>query len=189
MAKPFLILDEQLYSWNLVHQGSCWPTLCRLGPSYKWIVAVVTFPFVPLQQNAITSQFIQGVPRLPFSNQFLPFLLPRRTPFVFRPTTHSFIHSDHFYSASSSPLQLRGDPDTARMLCRGFTQKRQRQLWVKNIPGPYVCCGIRSVWAISWPIPAPYICCGIRSIWANSSHILDRRLAVGVTSGVTRCLH
>ena len=25
--------------------------------------------------------------------------------------THSFIHSGHFYSASSSPLLLRGDPD------------------------------------------------------------------------------
>src|SRR6218665_1850457 len=29
---------------------------------------------------------------------------------------HSFIHSDYFYSASSSPLLLRGAPDTARIL-------------------------------------------------------------------------
>ena len=29
----------------------------------------------------------------------------------------SFIHSDHFNSAPSSPLLLRGDPDTARILC------------------------------------------------------------------------
>jgi len=44
---------------------------------------------------------------------------------------HSFIHS--FYSASS-PLQLRGAPDTARILCRNFTPKHHRQLWVKNLP-------------------------------------------------------
>ena len=47
---------------------------------------------------------------------------------------HSFIHSDHFYSASSSPLLLRSAPDTARVLCRSFTPKRHRQLWVENLP-------------------------------------------------------
>src|SRR6218665_5405 len=41
---------------------------------------------------------------------------------------HSFIHSDHFYSASSSPLLHRSAPDTARRLCRSFTPKRHRQL-------------------------------------------------------------
>jgi len=46
-------------------------------------------------------------------------------------STHSFIHSGHFYSASSSPLLLRGAPDTARM---SFTPKRHRQLWVKDLP-------------------------------------------------------
>jgi len=48
----------------------------------------------------------------------------------------AFIHSDYFYSASSSPLGLllRGAPDTARILCRSFTPKRQRQLRVKNLP-------------------------------------------------------
>ena len=45
-----------------------------------------------------------------------------------------FIHSDHFYSASSSPLLLRGAPDTARILCRNFAPKRHRQLWVKDLP-------------------------------------------------------
>src|SRR6218665_824328 len=35
----------------------------------------------------------------------------------------SFIHSDHFYSASSSPLPLRSAPDTAWILCRSFTPK------------------------------------------------------------------
>jgi len=46
----------------------------------------------------------------------------------------SFIHSDHFYSAPSSPLLLRSAPDTARILCRSFTPKRHRQLWVKDFP-------------------------------------------------------
>jgi len=40
----------------------------------------------------------------------------------------SFIHSDYFYSASSSPLLLRAASDTARILCRNFTPKRHRQL-------------------------------------------------------------
>src|SRR6218665_330070 len=45
-----------------------------------------------------------------------------------------FIHSGHFYSASSSPLLLRRAPDTARILCRSFTPKRHRQLRVKDLP-------------------------------------------------------
>src|SRR6218665_2882319 len=47
---------------------------------------------------------------------------------------HSFIHSDHFYSASSSTLLLISAPDTARVLCRSFTPKRHRQLQVKHLP-------------------------------------------------------
>jgi len=39
-----------------------------------------------------------------------------------------------FNQAISSPLQLRGAPDTTRILCRSFTPKRQRQLWVKDLP-------------------------------------------------------
>ena len=46
---------------------------------------------------------------------------------------HSFIHSDHFYNASSSPLLLRSTPDTARILCRSFMPKHHRQLWVKDL--------------------------------------------------------
>src|SRR6218665_2261176 len=34
----------------------------------------------------------------------------------------SFIHSDYFYSFSSSPLLLRGAPDTARILYRNFSR-------------------------------------------------------------------
>src|SRR6218665_665315 len=47
---------------------------------------------------------------------------------------NSFTHSDHFYSAYSSPLLLRGTPDTARILCQSFTPKRHRQLRVKDLP-------------------------------------------------------
>src|SRR6218665_2502253 len=49
---------------------------------------------------------------------------------------HSFIHSGCFYSASSSPLLLRSDPDTAvaQILCRSFTPKRSRQFRVKDLP-------------------------------------------------------
>jgi len=38
---------------------------------------------------------------------------------------NSFINSDHFYSASSSPLLPRRAPNTARrpILCRSFTPK------------------------------------------------------------------
>src|SRR6218665_1798465 len=45
---------------------------------------------------------------------------------------NSFIHSGYFNSASSSPLLLRGAPDTT--LCRSFTPKRHRQLRVKDLP-------------------------------------------------------
>jgi|SRR6218665_997192 len=44
---------------------------------------------------------------------------------------HSFSHSDHFCSASSSQLLLRSASDTARIcriLCLSFTPKRHRQL-------------------------------------------------------------
>ena len=47
---------------------------------------------------------------------------------------HSFIHSDYFYSAYSSPLLLRGAPDTAQILYLNFVPKCQRQLWVKDLP-------------------------------------------------------
>jgi len=56
---------------------------------------------------------------------------------IFSHSTHSFIHSGYFYSASLSPLLVRGAPNTVRILCRSFTPKRQRQLQVKDLPnGP-----------------------------------------------------
>src|SRR6218665_69787 len=45
-----------------------------------------------------------------------------------------FIHAGYFYSNYSSPLLLRDTPDTARTLCRSFTQERQGQLRVKDLP-------------------------------------------------------
>src|SRR6218665_4150379 len=54
---------------------------------------------------------------------------------MYKIMTHSFIHSGHFYSASSSPELLRSALNTARiLLCRSFTPKRHRQLRVKNLP-------------------------------------------------------
>jgi len=47
---------------------------------------------------------------------------------------HPFFHSGNFYSASSSPLLLRGASNTAKILCRSFTLKRHRQPSVKDLP-------------------------------------------------------
>ena len=44
------------------------------------------------------------------------------------------VYSGYFYSVSSSPLLLRGAPDTGWILCRSFTPKRHRQLRVKDLP-------------------------------------------------------
>ena len=41
---------------------------------------------------------------------------------------HSFIHSDHFYSASSSPLLLRGAPDYSTDTVSEFHAEAHRQL-------------------------------------------------------------
>src|SRR6218665_2507137 len=45
----------------------------------------------------------------------------------------SFFHSDHFYSASSCILLLRGAPDSARILCRSFKPKHHRQLRANDL--------------------------------------------------------
>src|SRR6218665_2352577 len=63
--------------------------------------------------------------------------------------SHSFIHSGYFYSASPSPLLLRGAPDTARILCRSFTPKRHRQLRVKDLPKV-------PTWTLEWE---PFLAC------------------------------
>src|SRR6218665_3948127 len=54
--------------------------------------------------------------------------LLRPSIFYYRNSLVLFIHSGHFYIASSSPLLLRSAPDTARKLCRSFTAKRHSQL-------------------------------------------------------------
>ena len=50
------------------------------------------------------------------------------------PGCYLFIRSGYFYSASSSPLLLRGAPDTARILYQSFTPKRHRQLLARDLP-------------------------------------------------------
>ena len=51
----------------------------------------------------------------------------------------SFIHSGYFYSASSSPLLLRGAPSTARILCREFHAKAPQATASEGLAqGPYV---------------------------------------------------
>jgi len=56
-----------------------------------------------------------------------------------------FIYSGYFYSVSSSPLILRGTPNTARILCWSFTPKRNRQLWVKDLPKVHT-------WRLEWDL-------------------------------------
>ena len=58
----------------------------------------------------------------------------KTTPWAIHSFNHSFIQAISINSASSSPLLLRGAPDTARILCRSFTSKRHRQLRVKDLP-------------------------------------------------------
>ena len=70
--------------------------------------------------------------QLRYSEESIPFLWGQ--PLFYKWFIHSFILSGYFYSASSSPLPLRSAPDTARILCRNFTPKRHRQLWVKDLP-------------------------------------------------------
>ena len=56
---------------------------------------------------------------------------PKQTPHP----SHSFSQANSIiYSASSSPLLLRGTPNTALILCQRFTPKRHRQLQVKDLP-------------------------------------------------------
>src|SRR6218665_3800778 len=50
------------------------------------------------------------------------------------PSSVTYFIDGPFYSVSSSPLLLRGAPETARILCRSFTPKRHRQLQVKDLP-------------------------------------------------------
>src|SRR6218665_191854 len=54
-----------------------------------------------------------------------------------RPTQNAAIFTAQvgvFYSASSAPLQLRGAPDIARILCWRFAPERHRPLRIKGLP-------------------------------------------------------
>ena len=44
------------------------------------------------------------------------------------------VNTGNLYSKSSSPLLLRGFPDTARILCWSFTPKRHGQLRARDLP-------------------------------------------------------
>src|SRR6218665_2313522 len=65
---------------------------------------------------------------------YLPASVLKTIPIIVISFINSFIHSGHFYSASSSPLLLRNAPDTARILCRSFMPKCHRKLCVKDLP-------------------------------------------------------
>src|SRR6218665_1155223 len=61
-------------------------------------------------------------------------LLLRGTP-DYSTDTHSFIiHSGHFYSISSSPLLLRGTPDYSTDTVSEFHAEAHRQLQIKDLP-------------------------------------------------------
>src|SRR6218665_2752567 len=52
---------------------------------------------------------------------------------------HSFVRSDHFYSAYSSPFVLRSAPDTAWILCRSLHAEALRTTASEGLAqGPYV---------------------------------------------------
>src|SRR6218665_3021059 len=53
----------------------------------------------------------------------------------------SLIHSGHFYSASSSPLLLRGAPDYSTNTISEFHAKAHGQLQVKDLPKVPLCGG------------------------------------------------
>src|SRR6218665_249046 len=76
-----------------------------------------------MEQHSSTANESRTLPiRIFHQNSYLP---------NFNPSV-SFNHS--FYSASSSPLLLRGTPVTARIQCRSFTPKCHRQQRVKDLP-------------------------------------------------------
>src|SRR6218665_233254 len=70
------------------------------------------------------------------------FILPGAIHFFERLTKFdkdSFIHSDHFYSAPSTPLPLRGAPDYSTDTVLEFNAKAHRQLQVKDLPTVPTC--------------------------------------------------
>src|SRR6218665_77396 len=104
-AVPVFIHSDYFYS------ASSSPLLLRGAPNTAWILCQ---NFTPKRHRQMHAD------RIRFSDT--------------RSAVPVFIHSDYFYSASSSPLLLRGAPNTAWILCQNFTPKRHRQLWVKDLP-------------------------------------------------------
>jgi len=105
-------------------------SVSRLFLLLRGVWAIVRWKTVLDEPSVDQSSFDQTSYRIEFSKKIVHLAEIRRD-FKF---IHSFIHSDHFYSAFSSPLLLRSAPDAARILCRSFTLKRHRQLRVKDLP-------------------------------------------------------
>ena len=111
-----------VYDWTWLNNTYCqWFLNPRLDENSRPLAYNCRFPMYPNESNF----------------RYLLLFLGRRATFpqvLLNPGGSSLFHSGYFYSASSSPLQLRGAPDTVRILCRSFTPKRHRQLWVKDLP-------------------------------------------------------
>ena len=79
----------------------------------------------------------------------LPVTLCLCLPFFLLNPVYILIHSGYFYSTFSSPLLLRGAPNTARILCRSFTPKSHMQLEAKDLPK-------LPTWRLEWDLnPQP----------------------------------
>jgi len=104
---------------------------------------------------------------------------------------HSFIHSDHFYSTSSSPLILRSAPDTARILCWSLTSKRHMELWVKDLPKVPTWWLEResNPWPSGWKLSTQPMChhvpCG--GTWARLSRLWEQPFVRAIVN-VADCL-
>src|SRR6218665_396495 len=107
------ILHLQVYTFV---QLLCRSTPARFKPRCHFL-------FLPIVPKRVLCEFL--VVGICYSYKFRN---------MFHSFIHSFNHSGYFYSAYSSPLLLRGAPDTARILCRYSTPKRHRQLRVKDLP-------------------------------------------------------
>src|SRR6218665_134785 len=81
----------------------------------------------------LTQLLIQHVPLLYLMKALFKFSKSQRNDSIIgvnfnRQSCHSFIHSSHFYSASSSPLLLRGAPDYSMDTVLEFHAEAHRQL-------------------------------------------------------------
>ena len=85
------------------------------------LLQVFCFPTGPNVQWLHSSRCCAFFLRFPYPSSIVLFI-------------HSFIHPGHFYSAPSSPLLLRGDPDYSTDTVSEFHAEVHRQLQVKDLP-------------------------------------------------------